>query len=661
VCCKELDFYAVGACGHNDMCLYCACRLRMLQKSFDCPICKVHLPHILITTNPNARLDSYPSLDSASNEYGIICEGQEAQQALGRVNSYNCWLCKGPKAQNRTQAHLKKHLEQVHKKKFCEICLKSRILFVWEQKLYKFNEIKSHKEKGDSGEIPPHPKCLFCNKHYYDTNELKSHLEAHHYSCSLCESQYLYYENYDKLKTHFMKAHYMCHDPLCSSTGFAVFRTPYDLQAHTMSVHMKKEFKGKTVQMSLHSEEPQYENTEALDFSSQFNKKQKEETKSNRPQNKKNKKNYVVKKKAPEIVDYKTLPKRPEKEVINMVKEAMDNDPKKFGQLKQLTVNYNKHQVSPEELLHKFFELVGEIQGEALFPALITTLKSQEKQEELHKEYVKHMESKGNLTSDGKCNNAFSDCTTDAGCLRALQEVTSKELERRKENSGSKDFFIHPSQLVQMAAAVDKLTEADMLKLNFIQNFGVSNLAKKQILDMLSHSNDVVFNTKLTTKYENYFLGSIDTYQLYVICKYVEMCLAKIRGLPFKEDVKLLSNWEEEKKPEEDKKEEEEENPHSWEKILMNKKPKVPVKSEQAFPSLAPPAQPAAKVVSPPKEDFPGLPAQPEFPALSTQPTVQEAQEPQETSPYNYLLDKGIKVLPSKKNKKKKGKQIIKL
>ena len=56
VCCDNLDFYAVGVCGHNDMCLKCACRLRLLNKDFRCPICKTDLQRILITKDPSARL-----------------------------------------------------------------------------------------------------------------------------------------------------------------------------------------------------------------------------------------------------------------------------------------------------------------------------------------------------------------------------------------------------------------------------------------------------------------------------------------------------------------------------------------------------------------------------------------------------------------------------
>ena len=129
VCCKDLGFHAVGICGHNDMCLYCACRLRILLKDNKCPICKTVLPKILITKNPSARFEDYPELESGKNEFGIICDSPETQEAYSKIQSLNCWLPSCRNRENKTQAQLKKHMK-AHQLKFCEICLKSRLIFI---------------------------------------------------------------------------------------------------------------------------------------------------------------------------------------------------------------------------------------------------------------------------------------------------------------------------------------------------------------------------------------------------------------------------------------------------------------------------------------------------------------------------------------------------
>ena len=145
VCCKDLDFHAVGICGHNDMCLYCACRLRILLGDYKCPICKTNLPQILITKNPSARFEDYPELETEKNGHGIICDTTEAQEAYLKIQSLNCWLpnCRNPK--NNTIAQVKKHMES-HKLKFCNVCLKSRLIFIWEQKCYNFSDFNRQKE-----------------------------------------------------------------------------------------------------------------------------------------------------------------------------------------------------------------------------------------------------------------------------------------------------------------------------------------------------------------------------------------------------------------------------------------------------------------------------------------------------------------------------------
>jgi hypothetical protein len=698
VCCKDLGFHAVGICGHNDMCLYCACRLRILLKDNKCPICKTNLPKILITKNPSARFEDYPELDSGKNEYGIICDTSEAQQAYSKIQSLDCWLpnCRNPK--NKTLAQLKKHIDS-HKLRFCNICLKGRLIFIWEQKCYSHQELKRHMQYGDE-DISPHRECLFCKSYHYDENELGSHLEAKHFFCNVCEEKsYIYYENYDKLKLHFQKSHYVCHDPTCADNRFSVFKTPYDLQLHTIHFHMDKEKMTKAQKQQLSKlqiveEQPARPNTEGIDFSSQFAaKKAQEETKQeSKPNPQKQKtKNYVIKKKKVQIVDYKTLPKKPEKEVIEMIKEAMSENPSNFEDFKTLAMKFNKGQASAETLLNKFVEAVGHLQGEILFPILITTLKSQEKQEELHTEYTKYMELKQNISSDGKCCNSFADCSMDASLFRILTQVIEAELSSRPEDKTRKSLFIHPSQLIQMAAIIDKLNLNDMCKFMYIMNFGITNVAKTAILNMIERANDQQFNQSLQVKYEDYFLKDIEPQNLYVIHRYCEMCLAKLQGRPLKEDSKLLNNWEETKSVAK-KKEDEEENENTqekgWASVLLKKNAKAPSNIEKNFPSLATPAQkepPGWGKQSKPlfidnssvsqnsfpsigtgiNSNFPSLDSS--FPSLCNENPIENKKKVEKkilvetvSSPaindMQFLIEKGFTITKSKKVKKKKGK-----
>lgn len=695
VCCKDLGFHALGACGHNDMCLYCACRLRILLKDYKCPICKTNLPRILITKNPNAKLEDYPELELCKNDHGILCDSPEAQEAYIKIQGFNCWLpnCKYPK--NNTMAQLIKHIES-HKLRFCKICLKGRLIFIWEQKVYTQQDLNRHLNYGED-DIPRHRECLFCKTMHYDESELRTHLESKHFFCNVCEGKnYIYYENYEKLKTHFQKSHYMCHDLTCAESKYSVFKTPYELQAHNYSFHMDKDklTKAQKQQMTMiqiQSEEPARPNTEGIDFSEQFSVKKHEEEEKKQAQKKERKfykvKNHSVQKKTAEIVDYKTLPKQSEKEVIELIKDAMHSNQKSFEEFKPAAVSFNKGQVTADVLFRKFIELAGPIQGEILFPVLITTVRSAEKQEELHREYKKYMESKSNVSADGKCNNKFADCCQDASTFRVLIDVIESELNSRPESKTKEVLYVHPSQLIQMAAIVDKLSINDMLRLLYLMNFGIPEKAKSSIINMIERSNDRTFNLSLQVKYEDFFLKDIESQHLYIIHKYSDMCLAKLQGRPLKEDAKLLKNWEENKSPLKKENEEEEEEQKTeeknWVNVLVKKNAKAPSNIEKNFPSLAgnmpekngnawgkgnkPMFVPTVESGSSdgPDMNFPSLAnsfpsLQPVFPPVGV-PEVPKP-DPLFVSPpvadnLQYLKEKGFKVITGgKKNKKRRGK-----
>ena len=667
------------------------------MKDDKCPICKTNLPKILITQNPSARFEDYPVLESSKNEYGIICDSPEAQAAYSKIQSFNCWLpnCKNPK--NNNLGMLKKHIES-HKLRFCNVCLKGRLIFIWEQKCYTQNDMKRHLQYGEE-DVPPHRECLFCNSYHYDESDLRSHLESKHYSCNVCEEKNsVYYENYEKLKLHFQKSHYMCHDPTCAENRFAIFRSPYDLQLHTLNFHMDKDRMTKAQKqqftaIQIMEEEQVRPNTEGVDFSSQFTmKKAQEEVKHHSKSNSKSSKskNYVVKKKKAVIVDYKTLPKKPEKEVIEMIKEGM-GDPSKFEDFKSHTLQFSRGQIGAEALLAKFIELSGPIQGEVLFPVLITTLRSSEKQEELHKEFVKYMESKQNLSADGRCCNQFADCSMDASLFRIVIEVIESELSSRPEGNTRKALFMHPSQLIQMAAIVDKLTAGDMCRFMYLMNFGVTDKAKTAVLNMINRANDREFNEGLQVKYEDYFLKDLDAQHLYVIHKYCEMSLAKLQGRPIKEDMKLLNNWEETKTPQQKVEEDEEaekNGENGWANVLNKKNAKAPSNIEKNFPSLSAPAAKEAQSWGKPRgfgrdttptslqnsfpsigETFPSL--SDNFPSIGgkTGPSKDEGLFPsfevvsnpiaptkEPTGDIQYLIEKGFHVTRNNRGKKKKGK-----
>ena len=121
MCCQEMQYHAVGSCGHNDMCMRCALRLRILMKDYRCPICKAELERVLITDNPTRTLEEYPRLSPVEAEHGFLFENREAYDMMQQLTTFCCWLkgCEKQRSRSFTQASLRKHIESFHKLRFC--------------------------------------------------------------------------------------------------------------------------------------------------------------------------------------------------------------------------------------------------------------------------------------------------------------------------------------------------------------------------------------------------------------------------------------------------------------------------------------------------------------------------------------------------------------
>lgn len=100
---------------------------------------------------------------------------------------------------------------------------------------------------------------------------------------------------------------------------------------------------------------------------------------------------------------------------------------------------------------------------------------------------------------------------------------------------------------------------------------------------MIDRANDAQFAKSLSVKYEDHFLHVIDDLQLYVLYKYTDVGMAKIKGLPIKNEPKYLTNW----KDLEDEKEEE----SGWSEAIEGKKQKTPEFNTEQFPSLGGPVE----------------------------------------------------------------------
>ena len=71
----------------------------------------------------------------------------------------------------------------------------ARQMFVSDQRLYSPSQLLLHEASGGS-EVDPveereafkgHPRCGFCNRRFYDANELFQHMSQDHFFCFICQ------------------------------------------------------------------------------------------------------------------------------------------------------------------------------------------------------------------------------------------------------------------------------------------------------------------------------------------------------------------------------------------------------------------------------------------------------------------------------------------
>jgi hypothetical protein len=178
----------------------------------------------------------------------IYCAKKTIFDEVLSLLEFHCPKCKLVCANGWSE--LKSHASKVHSKEFCEICIKNKKVFTHEHFLYSVQELVHHNHSGDKFDpsFKGHPLCGFCNKHFYDKDQLFEHCRDKHETCFLCKRRGIldvYYENYAELENHFKSDHYVCREAECLEKKFIVFDSDIDLKAHDMEQHPSKHKKGK--------------------------------------------------------------------------------------------------------------------------------------------------------------------------------------------------------------------------------------------------------------------------------------------------------------------------------------------------------------------------------------------------------------------------------
>ncbi|KAJ1944365.1 hypothetical protein FBU59_002619 [Linderina macrospora] len=242
ICADPVKFYAVGECDHRT-CYLCNLRLRALFKSKACPYCKTDSEQVIYTRDaekPYAELStlSFPYQD---DKLSIKFDGKEAYDKAMYALQFNCPQRRCHYVDQDGWQGLKEHARQQHSLMFCDLCLKNKMSFAHEHKLFTKAQLRVHNSRGDNSGFPGHPMCEFCRTSFYDNDQLFDHCRKKHEQCFVCvqngTGRQVYFKNYQTLEDHFNSDHFPCRQQLCIDRKFVVFGNELDLQAHELEVH----------------------------------------------------------------------------------------------------------------------------------------------------------------------------------------------------------------------------------------------------------------------------------------------------------------------------------------------------------------------------------------------------------------------------------------
>ncbi|MES1903179.1 MAG: hypothetical protein MHPSP_002682, partial [Paramarteilia canceri] len=131
-------------------------------------------------------------------------------------------------------------------------------VFPYQRKAYSQKSLELHRLKGDlipytpigdhyGYKIDRHFLCKFCNKWFFDMDEIYKHCRSLHLFCHICDTgSYSFYYSYEDLFKHFKLSHYVCFHKDCSQELYTnIFSNFTQLRNHMSSEHniyLKKKY-----------------------------------------------------------------------------------------------------------------------------------------------------------------------------------------------------------------------------------------------------------------------------------------------------------------------------------------------------------------------------------------------------------------------------------
>lgn len=241
ICTDKIEIAAIFPCNHVT-CHNCTLKLRGLMNNKHCTQCRTDRENVIISKKVDRKYQDFKAADITytHEKLGISFDDRATQDEVLGLLRFNC-PDKGCPVISGSWKELKRHTQESHHLRFCELCIRHKKLFTGEFEIYNARDLSKHEREGDNKGFKGHPRCQFCNTRFYSGDELFIHLRDQHEKCHICNQQNpnkpQYFSDYTTLETHFRSDHYACMVQSCIDNKFVVFRDEIDWRAHMVEVH----------------------------------------------------------------------------------------------------------------------------------------------------------------------------------------------------------------------------------------------------------------------------------------------------------------------------------------------------------------------------------------------------------------------------------------
>lgn len=239
ICTDKIKIAAIYPCNHVT-CHECTLKLRGLMSNKHCTQCRTDRSEVIMSRNIDKKFQEFPpeSRIYTHDKLGISFDDREVQNEVLGLLRFNCPACAEICG---SWKELKRHAQERHHLRFCDLCTRHKKEFTRNFQLYNARDLSKHEREGDNNGFTGHPICSFCSKRFYSGDELFDHLRQEHERCDICTQanpqKPRYFKDSDSLVDHFRKDHYCCMVQTCIDNKFVVFKDEIALRAHMLEVH----------------------------------------------------------------------------------------------------------------------------------------------------------------------------------------------------------------------------------------------------------------------------------------------------------------------------------------------------------------------------------------------------------------------------------------